>query len=711
MRIDHVLLENYGPHRRLEFEPSPRMTAIVGPVGSGKTTVLAAVEHLITGRSPLAGKKAEDICDRSGPKDVSRLVAVLAHGPHRLELVRGLRGSTTSLKLDGGTAVEGEDRVNEELARLVGPAYGLLADYAFIPQGQVGGFLTTTPAVRSAACAKLFGVGRAAEVHAALGDALRKLEVPARSAEVDTLRRELGDDREALAALRTRLDAYADLVDYDRAEDPDSILLASAEERERLARSYRALGEDLKQVLPEIEAADEAVEKGRSDVARLEARVAADAPAVAAAREALAAWSSHRRRLAALARLEARAAAIPADVPPPARPDDCADLGDDSPDGFMAGLIAAADEAQTLARFLGDLAGEACPTCGMPTADGVLTGRIADARTRYPAAAAALKRLEDRHRRTSAYDRDRAAWVLRDVDRYARLEELEADRAALGDDATPPAGSPGELQQLATAFDGLTSTLRDVRESTAMHAIELAAFEKEAARIRAARADLKAALPPAVPPADIDAAYGRLNAVTQRLGMRGELVGAIAAGEKALRAKAATLARLEAEEARGARARSARARLEAMRSACEHTALPREVVRRELRRLEAGINGLLDRFEAGFRVEAGDDLAFRARFHSGARAGTVQPAQRLSYGQKTLLAWAYWCEVNARFVGEAGQFCLDEPTYGLAGDNFACLDAAIAALRATADRRGLQCWLVTHEPALGRLFDKVVVLT
>lgn len=708
MRFDHVLLENYGPHRRLEFEPAPNMTAIVGPVGAGKTTVLAALEHLLTGKSSTAGVKAADICYLAGAKEPSRLTARLTHGPHALVLTRGLRRATTSLTLDGGAAIEGEDAVNRALADLLGPSYALLGDYAFVKQGKIGRFLEATPAETAAACARLFRVGRAQEIHTAAGKALAKLEVPARSAEIDTLRRELGDDREALEALKVRLAAYDDLKDYDREADPDMLLLAAAEERVRAMTRAVSLDAELTQVTRKIDNKQGMIATTQERVAIEEATEASRASAVATAREARAAWQAHDAWSKATLRLAQQIAETAVCGPEPIKPANYALVTGDAA-GRADAVLQSLEEARALVATGDEPA--PCRLCGAVPDRRAHQALVRAARASLPELHSQWNMLSTAHAHAAGYECKLQEWRHdRDV-KAARRRVLDAERATWGDDPGAPAVAIAEAELLVRTATEHAHHLAREREQLAEWNGDLRGYVREEGRIRDALKAIYAGLPPETSQAERDAARARLQAVTGRLRERGELIGLRKAGKAALAAKEALLARLEAEEAKGIRARTLRGRLEAIRTVCEFTALPREVTRQALQRLEAGLNTLLDRFEAGFRVTVGDDLAFVARFHAGALAGTVQPAQRLSFGQKTVLAWAYWCEINTRFIGEAGQFCLDEPTYGLTGEHFACLEAAVTALRTAASRRGLQCWLVTHEPSLGRLFDTVITLS
>ena len=96
-----------------------------------------------------------------------------------------------------------------------------------------------------------------------------------------------------------------------------------------------------------------------------------------------------------------------------------------------------------------------------------------------------------------------------------------------------------------------------------------------------------------------------------------------------------------------------------------HDKLPKVVAHNYLEILADDTNELLESFDADFRVSLGEGLNFAATFLRGPYAGAVSPAQRLSEGQKVLLALAFRVAVNSLFAGTAGLLCLDEPTESL----------------------------------------------
>jgi DNA repair exonuclease SbcCD ATPase subunit len=132
------------------------------------------------------------------------------------------------------------------------------------------------------------------------------------------------------------------------------------------------------------------------------------------------------------------------------------------------------------------------------------------------------------------------------------------------------------------------------------------------------------------------------------------------------------------------------------------------VAQRNLQRLESAINELLQIFKVNFAVKVATDgtPTFIAEFYDGRR----QVAQRLSVGQKTVLALAFRVAVNAMFAEEIGLLALDEPTASLDAPRIQALAPVLEKLRDLSTAKGLQCLLVTHAVNLSHLFESAIEL-
>ena len=113
----------------------------------------------------------------------------------------------------------------------------------------------------------------------------------------------------------------------------------------------------------------------------------------------------------------------------------------------------------------------------------------------------------------------------------------------------------------------------------------------------------------------------------------------------------------------------------------------------------------LSLFAATFSVAPDDSLGFTATFFDGSR---THSADRLSVGQKIILAISFRVAVNSTFAGSLSVLSMDEPTPGLHEEELDRLPEVFEPLRNVAQSQGLQIIVVTHEPRIEHLFDKVI---
>ena len=146
--------------------------------------------------------------------------------------------------------------------------------------------------------------------------------------------------------------------------------------------------------------------------------------------------------------------------------------------------------------------------------------------------------------------------------------------------------------------------------------------------------------------------------------------------------------------------------IERVRSVLHRNALPTSAAKRGLQIVESHVNALLQSFEAGFQVTVDDRLTFVATLKNG----YVQPAYRLSGGQRVLLSLAFRVAIGEIFASDLRLLCLDEPTVWLDDRSMRCLETAFRYLRQVAVATGLQVIMITHERSLDHLFDKVISL-
>jgi exonuclease SbcC len=148
-------------------------------------------------------------------------------------------------------------------------------------------------------------------------------------------------------------------------------------------------------------------------------------------------------------------------------------------------------------------------------------------------------------------------------------------------------------------------------------------------------------------------------------------------------------------------------RLDTLRSLFHRDRLPAMVHEHYLENIRTEANDVLDGFDSDFRIESVEDLKFVVKF----AGGQMTPANRLSGGQKVVLALAYRMAVHSLFANELGLLCLDEPTAGLDSRSLKVVESALSRLREVGKARRLQVILITHDPLLDNLCDTVIDLS
>jgi len=194
--------------------------------------------------------------------------------------------------------------------------------------------------------------------------------------------------------------------------------------------------------------------------------------------------------------------------------------------------------------------------------------------------------------------------------------------------------------------------------------------------------------------------------LAQESAYRRNVESQLAGYDAQLKALQTQLQQCESVQKRADLYRAWHTRMESVRGLFHKDAAPRLVAQRNLQHLQTAINELLRLFSASYVVEADEGLTFRARFPNGSN----QPAERLSGGQKVILACAFRMVLNLMFAENIGALYLDEPTSWLDEQHIRGFEPVMNHLRAYASSRGLQCIIVTHERSLAPLFDSVIAL-
>src|ERR687897_1783590 len=100
MRLNNVRLTNFRLHADTRIDFDNGITGIIGPNGSGKTTILEAIAWALYGNPAARGTRETIRFNRAGPRASVRVELDFELGTHRYRVVRGL--TSAELYLDNG---------------------------------------------------------------------------------------------------------------------------------------------------------------------------------------------------------------------------------------------------------------------------------------------------------------------------------------------------------------------------------------------------------------------------------------------------------------------------------------------------------------------------------------------------------------------------------------------------------------------------------
>lgn len=710
MELLELTLRNFRQHTEKRVEFRPGLNAILGPIGSGKTTLVHAAYGAFTNDFRGEGKKAEDISQYAGPDEASSAELKFSHrgtvGTIRRDLrtasnVRGVASTRTGhyLQLGEEKPIRRDNEISKRLYEFLGVDEHILSDFCFVDQWEVFSFLRARPAARAHLCQRLFGLEQAEQAWAAVG-----AEMSSRQASLP-LQVDLTPVRNTINRLQRELDQVRQ--EGQLIGDPDS---------QRLANLRRLCAQYHKQCIAKAGRVEWEKRADAANSALLERTRQADAlkadvevlvaalPALAQqAKNAAEAISAHNRydsaavRRASLEKEKAELLSSPAKEP-------------DRPSGYAApddkvwkSLEAKSTRRHILQGYLTQVGTgkEACPACGTPGSH--LKDRIKDYKEELGKLLEDLSKLEARKKASAVYDSD--------VSEYKRCEWLRASRLQTIDellqqqcerptmtraDAQLLIGQHLQASQAAQEAEAELQTARTMADHLRQE------LNTATAEIKRLNSELKG---------EITEAADALNRQEIRemetsLDRRRQIDNSVRFLEAELYQQRAALADGEATKAKCLVAQSWLARLDPVRQILHRDALPRIVAKHHLAKVDKVTNEFLSAFDSSFTVSVQDDLSFGVQFADGRKHGEG----RLSGGQMVVLALAMRMAISQLFASEIGFMCLDEPTAGLGQGSLKCFETALSQLQAHCHNTGLQVILVTHEMSLEHMFDHIIRL-
>lgn len=761
MRIEQFEFVNYCQFRHFAATLPAGLIAIVGPNGSGKSNLLGGLGWLLTGDNPNVGKNEHNISQFSvtGERAYGRMTFV--HGSTRATVIRNLYPASPAAELheEGRTPLVGAVPVTNRICEILGTSAEVIHDLVIVAQDEIFGFLDKIPSKRAADFQKLFRTEAAAVVNKLLDKEVARLQATPAAVDIARLRADYEQHAERSRQLELALQGLGSVADCDAAIATNEAVIRAADDAARARGLLAAAAVRVSAATGEYQRLDGLLGPARNTVAGLVNQVEILEQAAVTARATLEAAGVYKRHADHARSVQGqhgeavrRLAGLFAPQSPPLPPGVTVDAQ-------IATLTASKQDVDTRChaaektRKEMELAIAApiarCPSCRVAADPGlrikeavpVLVASVtaeamqawgntlsAIAQLEIPdgradptelmrcrdEATATLQALLPEQQSVAAslflmqkYKTDEAAYQRNRAELTAAISGLEAQLAQLGEVRDP--GDPTIARAAVAAADKAKADLAAATTNRDALERQFAAAGGTLTTTINAR-DAQAAVVAALPPnSDEQAVQARqfLEAWQQQRHMRTEYEKDLAVARYGMTHAQSQIQAQEAAAAAVADDKAWHDHIAPMVELTHHSAAARFVAQQNLQRLQAYVNEYLTMFQAEFRVIADEGLSFVAHFLDGVRR---QPADRLSGGQKVVLAIAFRLATNLSLAAGVGALYLDEPTAYLDRTHIRGFEPALARLREFSTAGGLQCIIVTHETALAPLFDAVVTL-
>lgn len=707
MRCERIEIVNFCQHRYREVEFEPGLTAIIGPNGSGKSNFLGAIRFALTGDNPNVGTKLANVCDLAPATENSYVELTFTHGGVRATVRRNIRPArpTAVLTIEGGDQIEGDKEVTARINQILGIDNDIINDIVIVAQDEIFGFLDKTPAKRAEQFQKLFHTERAAVVHKLIGDQLKTVEIPAVGVDIDELRTSIQQHDARAKGLQDQIATVPGFEEIQRHRDDNAALVRQFDERANLQSQLNDSSNRRHQIEQQRQQLRATLQQHETELGTIQQASQGNEEAAQQARVTLSTLQQKRDqanqyRMAVRRVEEARQKVT--ELQPVETPEDYW-----APDSVRERLQSLTNQQHGLGQFVASFAGDTaeCPTCGTPVTS--LADRLEDARKELAELATEITRLQGVLRRSMQVDQQKQQYASEKMRLETQLQSFEQALQQVPETSVDDVDEIRLRQTVAnedTFRAGLAEYQRLISDTNAQIARCDGQIETLTEQVNALTTRL-AALPE--------------YTLEQRTQANENVVGwDRTANNRREWESQITIARTSKEqcERQLAQAQTVKQRAELlrawhefgqdMRGVVHKDAAPRFVAQRNLRRLQAGMNESLEMFDTNYRVEADEGLSFQAMFNHGSR----QPAERLSEGQKVVLALAFRLALNLMFAEDVGALYLDEPTAYLDEHHIRGFEPVLDRLKEFSAARGLQCMIITHERDLAPLFDSVIQL-
>ena len=706
MQLLKLEVRNWVHHRRQTCEFTRGLVAILGENGSGKSSLFGAIRWLLTGENPNYGVKADNVSQYAKDGEPSYATLEFEHNGHFATVTRHLlpEKEQATLTVDGKEVARGDKAVTAGVEKLLGVDAKFISRFIIVAQTEIFSFIDDNQTDTDKFFQRLFNTAKADKCQDIIGKSLLKVAVPEVLKPSSQLALEIADLDKEREVLEARINELPSLDAFLRAQERDQKLIAQWEAREKAGVELQQLDVEAAEHKQALDAATNTCGQYEKDFTVFVEATNGKAESHRQAKIALGHWENYKNIAKVKENFQSQRAAIEHarnKDPQPEKP------GPVSSKDLWRDEQALDRRVQEAAKFVAIFSKDGvaeCPTCHTPSS------QLAAQTEQYVKDLVVLRKELDDLRAAANWqtnlEREWDIWERRRKMREIQEQQLVASEQELLAVKAPDIAED-ELQQTVSDYEDFSAAQNELqpliqaaREEIAQHKGLLAA---NAARREKLLEEIKSIT---VTAADAHLAKAGLEELRKKCQQRQllEQERATLVAEMAQREEQRTAAHKKEQDA--VKIRKWAAIAERARDALKNA--PRLVAQRNLQRLEAAINELLQIFNVNFSVSvAGDGTpTFIAEFYDGRR----QVAQRLSIGQKTVLALAFRVAVNAQFAEEIGLLALDEPTASLDAPRIQALAPVLEKLRDLSTAKGLQCLLVTHATSLSHLFESTIEL-
>lgn len=703
MQLIKLELEQFCQFERQTVNFGPGVNGLIGANGAGKSNIFAALKYCLLGTITTAGKQDANIRQQSSKTQKSWAALTFAHGSSHMHIKRYLRPKTTETILTvNGKEFRGDTVANQKILEVLETTSKFVNDVVIVSQGNLFGLVSGTPAQRAETMSRLYGTEAAAKVFTALGQHRGKITIPSVGVNRDEAVREITRLSQWLA--ETPPIPAADIQKLQQYLAQQQQIGAAYMRKETLQGQAMRLEAEVQSYATQLVTLQQQVDTTSQNVDTLRQAAEGAAMAAADANRLLSILDQARRIEKQLQALQQRHQQQQMQL---------AQLQDPAvPDGYVPTLaisqqqVQLGAEIQNLRAFVSSFDPAKglceCPTCHTPTAS--LEAGLAVSRERLGHLLRIQQQLQQQMQTFDRYERQ-CQDVRRQRTHIAGLiTQLEHDISALSYASPERVDNPDTLQQQIREHSEYVSAYQTYSNQLNQQRVALAQLTGTHSRAVAQLAQVSQEAA-SIPYTGKDAMTAHEEASRAEYSIRqANIINVdVAKHQSELAGWQRSLDDLNRVEREAATATAWTARLAQMRDIIHSDAAPKIVAQRKLQRLQSNINEHLRGFRAPFQVEAGENLSFVAHFPNG----TKTPADRLSFGQRSVLAMSVLMAINFS-QANLHFLAMDEPTAHLDEESLNVFAPTVDRLREMAAAQGLQCLIITHANQLERAFDHVV---